>query len=119
MEKSVSFPISGSVLTAAYNAAAVLERAVQSVQAQTLGDWEMSIVDDHSSDGTAALAENLARHDPRLRVIRHALRQGAGLCYVRIFAGVRPQRTPCAGAKACHAGAIAAGELYLLLLCYL
>lgn len=76
-ETSADFPVTVSVLTPAYNAEAVLERAVASVRAQTLADWEMIIVDDGSSDATATVAEALARTEPRLQVIGHARGQGA------------------------------------------
>ena len=71
------FAVTVSVITPAYNAAEVLARAVESVQAQTFVDWEMIIVDDGSSDTTAALADALAQTDARLRVLRHGQGQGA------------------------------------------
>jgi glycosyltransferase involved in cell wall biosynthesis len=43
-----------SVVIPTYNAAAPLPRAVESVIAQTTSDWELLIVDDGSTDGTAA-----------------------------------------------------------------
>ncbi len=68
-----------SVITAAYNAAPHLPRAIRSVQAQTLADWEMIVVDDASTDGTAPVAAEFARHDPRVRLVRQPrnLRQSA------------------------------------------
>ena len=53
---------------AVYDVAAYVESAIASALAQTLGDLEVIVVDDGSSDGTADLAEGMA--DPRLRVIR-------------------------------------------------
>lgn len=58
-----------SVVIPAYNAAVFLEQTVRSVQAQTLPDWEMVIVDDGSLDDTRAVAEALAHADPRIRVV--------------------------------------------------
>jgi teichuronic acid biosynthesis glycosyltransferase TuaG len=52
-----------------------LEAAVESVQAQTVQEWELLIVDDGSEDGTEVLASELARRDDRIRVVRQA-RQG-------------------------------------------
>jgi len=46
-----------------------LSAAVQSVRAQTLTDWELVIVDDGSTDGTAEVARRLAVEDPRVRVV--------------------------------------------------
>jgi hypothetical protein len=45
-----------------------LERAIRSVQSQTLNDWELVIVDDASTDGTAEFLASL--NDPRVRVER-------------------------------------------------
>lgn len=45
-----------SVVIPAYNAVGTLSRAVESVFAQTYGDWELIIVDDGSTDGTADVA---------------------------------------------------------------
>lgn len=50
-----------TVILPAYNAADYLERAVRSVLAQTDSDFELIVVDDHSSDGTLALATSLAK----------------------------------------------------------
>lgn len=56
-----------SVITAAYNAGSTLAETIASVRAQSLGDWEMIIANDHSTDDTRAVA--LGTGDPRVRVI--------------------------------------------------
>jgi len=66
-----------SVVTPVWNAAATLGAAVASVRAQSLGDWEMILVDDGSTDGSRALARGLAAADPRLRVLARADNGGA------------------------------------------
>lgn len=58
-----------SILMPALNAAAFLPRAVASVVAQTRQDWELIIADDGSTDDTPGLARDLARADPRIRVL--------------------------------------------------
>jgi peptidoglycan/xylan/chitin deacetylase (PgdA/CDA1 family)/SAM-dependent methyltransferase len=58
-----------SFIIPAYNAAETLAKAVESLQAQTIGTWEAVIVDDGSTDGTLALARQLAASDARLRVL--------------------------------------------------
>lgn len=59
-----------SVLIAAYNAAAYIEQALDSVVAQTTSDWEALVADDGSSDDTCAIVERRAAADPRIRLLR-------------------------------------------------
>jgi glycosyltransferase involved in cell wall biosynthesis len=59
-----------SIITPCYNTERFIARTIESVQAQTLSDWEHVIVDDGSSDGSAEIAESFARRDKRIRVIR-------------------------------------------------
>jgi GT2 family glycosyltransferase len=66
-----------SVITPVRDGAAFLGEAIASVQAQTVGDWEMLIVDDGSHDGSAELAAEAARADPRIRLMAAAARRGA------------------------------------------
>ena len=61
-----------SVITPAYNVAAYIGAAIESVAAQTVGDWEMLVVDDGSTDGTAAVATAYAARDSRIQLIRQA-----------------------------------------------
>ncbi len=58
-----------------YNGAATLEAAIRSVLTQSLGDLEIIISDNASTDGTETLCRKLAAADPRIRYIR----QPAGL----------------------------------------
>lgn len=66
-----------TVIMPAFQAAATIERAIASVVAQTFTDWELIVVDDASTDETAAIAEHCAACDPRIRVIRLERNQGA------------------------------------------
>ncbi|HZS09399.1 MAG TPA: glycosyltransferase [Blastocatellia bacterium] len=59
-----------SVVIPAYNAARTLEATVRSVQAQTVQDFEIIIVDDGSKDDTLAVARSIV--DERIRVISQA-----------------------------------------------
>ena len=43
-----------------------------------IGDYEIIVVDDGSSDGTAREVQEVARHFPKIRLIRHAVNQGYG-----------------------------------------
>lgn len=58
-----------SVVMPAYNRAHVIVAAVESVQRQTLTDWELIVVDDGSTDDTAAVVQGLADDDARIRVV--------------------------------------------------
>ncbi len=71
MSVSSSSPLV-SVVIAAYNAAADLRTTLSSLRAQTYAHFEAIIVDDGSTDGTAAIAESFARADSRFRLIRQA-----------------------------------------------
>lgn len=66
-----------TVLMPIYNGAAYAPEAIDSILAQTFGDFELLIVDDGSTDGTGALLEAYARGDPRIRLFRN--RENAGL----------------------------------------
>jgi glycosyltransferase involved in cell wall biosynthesis len=58
-----------SVITPAYNAAPYLAECVESVRAQSVDDLEMVIIDDGSTDATAAVSEAYTRRDRRVRSI--------------------------------------------------
>lgn len=64
-----------SVVIPAFNEESTLARVVARVQAIP-SLFEIVIVDDCSSDGTAAIADDLARHDPRIKVAHHPKNRG-------------------------------------------
>lgn len=67
-----------TVLMATRNGAAHLRQALESMAAQTFGDWEWVIVDDGSTDDTPTiLGEYQARLEGRVTVLRH--RESCGL----------------------------------------
>lgn len=61
----------------AFNAANVLQRAVQSVQAQIYSDWELFIIDDGSSDETLNVAQSIAANDNKITVLSQNQNTGA------------------------------------------
>ena len=60
-----------TVLLSTHNDLRFLPQAVESIRAQTLGDFEFLIVDDGSADGTADYLDVLRARDPRARVLRN------------------------------------------------
>lgn len=68
-----------SVITPAYNCEKYLRQTVESVMRQTFEQWEMIIIDDCSTDGTLALAQQLAAQEKRIRVLRNKTNQGVAL----------------------------------------
>jgi glycosyltransferase involved in cell wall biosynthesis len=65
-----------SVVMPARNALPYLDEAVESVLAQSFGDFELVIGDDGSSDGTSEALAEWARRDARIRVLRREGRSG-------------------------------------------
>ncbi len=61
-----------SVVIPARNEAATIETVVASVLASAYDSLELIVVDDRSTDVTAALVERLASGEPRLRLVRGA-----------------------------------------------
>lgn len=57
-----------SVVTPVYNGEPYLAECVESVLAQTYSNWEYSIVNNCSTDGTLQIAERCAKLDPRIHV---------------------------------------------------
>ncbi len=58
-----------SVLVTTHNRKALLPKAIESVLKQSLSDWELVIVDDGSTDGTAAVARAFAERDRRIKYL--------------------------------------------------
>jgi hypothetical protein len=69
-----------------FNGEAYLAQAIDSVLAQTLGDLELVVCDNASTDGTAAIAQAYAAADSRVRYHRNETNLGAAPNYNRAFA---------------------------------
>ena len=57
-----------SIVMPTFNYAGAISKAIRSVLGQTCGRWELIVVDDGSTDGTAGVAESFG--DGRVRIIR-------------------------------------------------
>ena len=58
-----------SIIIPVYNAEKYLRRCIESVIAQTYGDWEMILVNDGSKDGSLAICQEYAAKDKRISVL--------------------------------------------------
>jgi glycosyltransferase involved in cell wall biosynthesis len=59
-----------SVVVPFLNAGRYLPEAIASLQNQTCHDWEMVLIDDGSTDGSAGIVARAASADPRIRLLR-------------------------------------------------
>jgi glycosyltransferase involved in cell wall biosynthesis len=77
------------------NGVSFIQAAVRSIREQSFRDWEMIVVDDHSTDGTSELVRSLLESDVRIRVVENpgfgqvqAINHGYTLCsgrYLKII----------------------------------
>ena len=93
--RSVSGPPAApdvSVVVIGYNDRANLPQAIRSVLDQSLRNLEVLVVDDCSTDGSADVAEEIAREDPRVTVVR--LPENSGGCSKPRNVGIDRARAP-------------------------
>ena len=72
-------PTSGplvSVVMPSYNHEKFVDSAISSVKSQTLDNWELIIVDDHSQDGSAAIIKERVSRDSRMKAVFHSRNEG-------------------------------------------
>jgi glycosyltransferase involved in cell wall biosynthesis len=73
-----------SVIVPVWNGERFLAEAVESVRAQTYADWELLLIDDGSTDGSAAICRRYAALDPaRIRFLQHPGGVNRGRCRTR------------------------------------
>ena len=68
-----------SVLMPSYNSEKYLKSSVNSLLSSDLGDFELIIIDDNSSDNTVKVAESLAEKDFRIKVIKNPRNEGVAV----------------------------------------
>lgn len=59
-----------SIITPSYNSENYISQTIQSVQSQTMKDWEMIIIDDHSQDFTYDICLQFSEIDSRIKVFK-------------------------------------------------
>lgn len=67
-----------TVIVAGWNVAPYAVEALESLRAQSRGDWRAILVDDGSDDSTGAVFDGFAALDGRFTVVHHADRLGLG-----------------------------------------
>lgn len=67
-----------SVIVPMYNAEQTIEVCVESLLSQTVSDLEVIVVDDCSTDEGAERVKELARKDPRIRLVSLEVNSGSG-----------------------------------------
>jgi len=68
-----------SIITPVFMAERFIGQTILSVQAQTYRQWELLLIDDCSTDGSADVIRPLAAHDPRIRYVRLEHNSGAAV----------------------------------------
>ena len=66
-----------SVIMPAFNAGKTIKDAVESVKDQSFDDWELIVIDDGSTDDTAAIAQGYTTSDNRIKLLK--LEENGGL----------------------------------------
>lgn len=79
LEKRVYMDELVSIIVPVYNSEEYLARTIESVQQQTYPHWELLLVDDCSTDTSAAVIAGYAAQDPRVRYIRLPENSGAAV----------------------------------------
>lgn len=59
-----------------WKTAGYIEETIRSIQTQTMDDWELVVIDDHSPDDTFTAATDAAADDDRITVLRRAEHSG-------------------------------------------
>ena len=66
-----------SIIIPSYNRAALVSKTIESFIAQDYKNWEMLVVDDHSTDNTKDVIELYHQKDPRIHYLLNERKKGA------------------------------------------
>lgn len=67
-----------SVIMPAYNSARFIEEAIRSVLSQSYTNWELFVIDDASQDETVKVVQNIAKIEPRIKLLQLKTNLGTG-----------------------------------------
>nr|WP_224999254.1 glycosyltransferase [Cesiribacter sp. SM1] len=76
-----------SVILPNYNHAPFLHRRIESILCQTFQDFELIILDDHSTDGSTAIIQEYSKHQKVTKVVLNE--QNSGLTFHQWLKGIR------------------------------
>ena len=65
-----------SIIMPVYNTVSFLPAALQSIKSQTYRNWELIVIDDHSTDGSWEVIQRFAKKDARIKAIRNRSNRG-------------------------------------------
>lgn len=65
-----------SIVMPCFGVSRYIESALDDIQAQTLQDWELVVVDDGSTDDVADIVLSRMKSDGRIRLVRHDVNRG-------------------------------------------
>jgi glycosyltransferase involved in cell wall biosynthesis len=68
-----------SIIMPSYNSSDYIEASIESIVRQTVGDWELLVSDDGSTDATLSVVERFVRSESRIRLITNGGNRGAAL----------------------------------------
>lgn len=70
-----------SVVIPLYNCQLFILRAIKSIQLQNISDFEIVLIDDHSTDNTYNFVSKIQKEDNRIRILKN--RKNRGILYTR------------------------------------
>lgn len=68
-----------SIITSTYNSASYINLMIDSILAQTSGNWELVITDDCSTDNTWHILKYYCKHDSRIKIFRLSKNSGPAI----------------------------------------
>ncbi|WP_338564492.1 glycosyltransferase family 2 protein [Erwinia sp. E_sp_W01_6] len=60
-----------SIVMPTYNSLETIQQTIESIQSQSIKNWELLVTDDHSTDGTYEALIDLSKNDDRIKVYRN------------------------------------------------